>query len=149
MIQTAAAMWNPIRLSVAGGSRATIENELRTHVAESADQSLQLFHFILDAQDTVTAIEFEQTDFEGLRRRVQAPAGQSNYWITGIEPGAGMLVAAGEPADNDCIADFRGKLHHRGDDCVGTLRTNRALEGQATQLQLLNGAARLGHELLS
>lgn len=154
-LETSVLRWEACRLAVPAGTSTAVEDLIRQQIIDRvhAVGPLQLFRFVLDVEDTATALGLEAVDLGELGQRVQPDFDmvslQRNYYVLSIEPGAGMLVACDAPKDAACVGDFRRLVHRRGEDCVQALRRRGVYHSETPQLQLLNGVARLGKSLLS
>ena len=155
LLETSVARWETCRLSVPAGTSAGVEHLIGQQIVDQVSTSgpLLLFRFVLDVEDTATALGMEAVDLAELRQRVHPVRGQvavhRNYCVLSIEPGAGMLVEGSATGDPARVSDFRRLVLTRGETCVRTLRSRGVYQAEIPQLQLLNGVARLGRALLS
>ena len=147
-LETNAVSWDSLRITLPG-TTATLEGLLREHAARPTNGT-RLLSFVLDSQDTTSALNLETVDLPALKERLQATThAEYDYWVCRIDLGAGMTIAPGTVHENGCLSDFRHLVHHRGDDFTKKLSAQRALITTTPQAQLLTQVTRLGAELLS
>ena len=147
-LETNAVSWDTLRVTLPG-TTATLEATLREHAALPANGT-RLLSFVLDSQDTTSALNLETVDLPALRQRLQSTThAEHDYWVCRIDLGAGMTVAPGTVHEHGCLSDFRQLVHHRGEDFTRTLSAQHALLTTTPQTQLLSQVTRLGAELLS
>ncbi len=154
LLETSAVRWETCRLSLPAGGSAEVEELLFQQIADRVSTSgpLLLFRFVLDVEDTASALGLEAVDLVELRRRVHSVRGVAepqNYRVLSIEPGAGMLVEGNAADESARVTDFRRIVLRRSEGCVRELQSRGVYRAETPPLQLLNGVARFGRALLS
>ncbi|MFK7820106.1 MAG: exonuclease SbcCD subunit D [Planctomycetaceae bacterium] len=147
-LQTNAIVWDvrPTTIPV----RGEVERSILDQLTSSNDDSTHVVRLVLDSADTATALRLETMNLKALRDRLNAGlSGNSRCFVSDVELGAEMTVAAGAAMSPGCVQDFRELVLSRGEPTVRSLRSQHRLATTSPSAQLLSESARLGAELLS